>query len=74
MGSKSFWLDAIERCVRTIAQTAVALITAGQVAWDVDWQQVLGVSATAGLISVLTSVASSARGGTLSPASALKED
>lgn len=59
MHTEVFWHAAAERAVKTVAQTAAALIGAGAVSiLDVDWQQVLGVSATAGVLSLLTSVAS----------------
>jgi len=62
--TKAFWHATAERAVKTLAQTAAALIGAGVVnIVDVDWQQVVGVSATAALLSVLTSVASANVGG-----------
>lgn len=64
MHTKAFWHATAERAVKTLAQTAAALIGAGVVnIVDVDWQQVVGVSATAALLSVLTSVASANVGG-----------
>ena len=55
-----FWKDAVERAVKTAAQTAVALLGTGLVGvLDVDWLQVLSVSAVAALVSLLTSVSSS---------------
>jgi uncharacterized membrane protein YdfJ with MMPL/SSD domain len=49
---------AIERAVKTVAQTAVAVITASAALSivDLDFAQLLGVSALAGLMSLLTSV------------------
>jgi uncharacterized membrane protein YdfJ with MMPL/SSD domain len=49
---------AIERAVKTVAQTAVAVITASAALSivDLDFGQLLGVSALAGLMSLLTSV------------------
>jgi uncharacterized membrane protein YdfJ with MMPL/SSD domain len=49
---------SIERAVKTVAQTAVAVITASAALSivDVDFAQVVGVSALAGLMSLLTSV------------------
>jgi uncharacterized membrane protein YdfJ with MMPL/SSD domain len=49
---------SIERAVKTVAQTAVAVITASAALsiMDVDFTQVIGVSALAGLMSLLTSV------------------
>lgn len=74
MMTKSFWIDAAERAVKTFAQTVVALLTAGRAVWEVDWPQALGVGATAAAISLLTSIASAGRAGTVSPASAVRED
>ena len=50
---------AVERAVKTLAQTAVAVITASQVAGiiEVSWVDVLSVSALAGVVSLLTSIA-----------------
>jgi hypothetical protein len=50
---------SLERAVKTIAQTAVAVITASQVAGiiEVSWLDVVSVSALAGVVSFLTSVA-----------------
>lgn len=54
---KNFWKAAIVRMVKTIAQTALSLLTVGQAVLDVDWLNVISVSAVAGLISLLTSIA-----------------
>lgn len=40
-----------------MAQTAVSMLTVGQAVLDVNWVNVLSVSAVAGVISMLTSVA-----------------
>lgn len=49
---------AIIRAVRTVAQTAVALLTTGYIGvLDVDWIGVLSASALAGIVSLLTSLA-----------------
>ena len=52
------WLrSALTRAVRTIAQTAVALLTTGAVGLlDVDWLSVASASALAGVVSILTSL------------------
>jgi uncharacterized membrane protein YdfJ with MMPL/SSD domain len=49
---------SVERAVKTVAQTAVAVITASAALsiLEVDFAQVLGVSALAGVMSLLTSV------------------
>ena len=54
---KSFWKAAFVRAIKTIAQTALSLLTVGQAVLDVDWLNVISVSAVAGLISILTSIA-----------------
>lgn len=70
MFSARFVRDAVERAVKTAAQTAVGLLTADQVIGllDVDWGQGASVVGLATLISLLTSVAS-ARVGKLGTAS-----
>ena len=52
------YLDyAVERSLKTVAQVAIAAIGATAVGvLDVDWAQVLSVSALAGIMSLLTSV------------------
>lgn len=52
------YLDyAVERCVKTISQTALATIGSAAIGvLDVDWTLVLSVSALAGVMSLLTSV------------------
>jgi hypothetical protein len=50
---------SLERAVKTVAQTAVAVITSSQVVGiiDVSWIDVVSVSALAGVLSLLTSIA-----------------
>ena len=56
---KEFWIAAVERAVKTVAQTAVATITAGATGLlEIDWVQIGSVSALAGLVSLLTSIGS----------------
>ena len=45
------------RCVRTIAQTAVAMIGTAVVMSDVNWGMVVSASLLSGILSILTSVA-----------------
>lgn len=45
------------RAVKTIAQTAAALIGTGAVISEVDWTMVMSASFIAGLLSLLTSLA-----------------
>lgn len=58
--SRDFWSMAFERMVKTIAQTAVATITASTFIPTVGdaWITVGTTSGLAGLISVLTSMSS----------------
>lgn len=45
------------RALKTMAQTAVALVPTAVMLTEVDWIIVLGTSLTAGILSLLTSVA-----------------
>lgn len=52
------WLCAAGiRAVKTIAQTAVAMIPAAVTIAAVDWATVIGTAALAGVVSLLTSLA-----------------
>lgn len=52
------WLKpALIRAIKTVAQTAVAMIGTSVVISDVNWAMVLSASLLAGLLSVLTSIA-----------------
>lgn len=63
MFTKLFWKDAVERAIKTAAQAAVALLTSGVTGIvDVDWMNVLSVSALAFVTSVLTSLISANTG------------
>lgn len=53
------YLDySVERALKTLAQTAIAVITGSQVlnVIQVDWAQVAGISALAAVMSLLNSV------------------
>lgn len=54
---KDFIKAASIRAVRTIAQTAVAMIGTSLVMSDVNWAAVASASILAGILSLLTSVA-----------------
>ena len=58
---KTNWRDwikcALIRAIKTVAQSAIALIGVACVISDVDWIYVGSASALAGLISILTSLA-----------------
>lgn len=55
--NKKWWRAAGIRAVKSIAQTAAAMLTMGQAVLEVSWLNVISVSATAGIISMLTSIA-----------------
>ncbi|MEI3845306.1 MULTISPECIES: holin [unclassified Microbacterium] len=61
--NKAFWVDTFDRAVSTVAQSAVAVLTANVTGLlDVDWTQMASVAGLAGLVSVLTSVAFRGKG------------
>lgn len=55
--SKKWWIAAGTRALKTIAQTAVAIIGTSALMSDVNWVVVLSASALAGILSLLTSIA-----------------
>ena len=57
--STAFWASAGERAIKTVAQTALALLGTSQLisVVNVDWAQIGGVSILAGILSLLTSIA-----------------
>lgn len=59
MWSHTYWIAVTERAVKTVSQTAAALLVgSGAGLLDVDWVSVVSVSGLAGLVSVLTSIGS----------------
>lgn len=60
MFTTEFWKSTAERAIKTFAQTLVAIIGVNVAVpiWQIGWQEVLGVAATATVLSVLTSIAS----------------
>lgn len=57
MMTKEFWKAALIRALRTIAQTAVATIGTTAAMQDVNWFMVGSTSLLAGILSILTSIA-----------------
>ena len=55
--TKKFWIAAGVRAIRTVCQTAVAAIGTAYVLQDVNWLAVVSASVLAGILSLLTSVA-----------------
>lgn len=54
---KEFWKAAGIRALRTVCQTAVAMIPASAMIQEVDWITVVSTAALAGVMSIFTSVA-----------------
>ena len=54
--NNQFWKATLNRAVRTIAQTAVAMIGTSVVMSDVKWEMVISASLLSGILSVLTSI------------------
>ena len=55
--TKKWFKCAGVRAIKTIAQTAVALIGVGTVMSDIDWVMVASASLLSGILSILTSIA-----------------
>lgn len=55
--NKKWWKAAGIRAVKTVAQTAVAMLPVGLMIQEVNWLMVAGTAALAGVASLLTSVA-----------------
>ena len=53
----TFIKSALIRALRTVCQTAVAMIGTAVVLSDVNWWMVVSASILAGILSILTSVA-----------------
>lgn len=52
------WIKASGvRAIKTVAQTAVAIIGTSVTVGNVDWKMVVSASVLAGIVSILTSVA-----------------
>lgn len=62
MFTVGFWKDAAERAIKTFAQALVAAIAVGTPIMELDFAQGAGIAATASLVSILTSIASSGVG------------
>ncbi|MBO6272792.1 hypothetical protein J6O48_08445 [bacterium] len=57
VGTLKWWKAAGIRAIKTMAQTAVALLPASAMITEVDWKVVVGTAALAGAASLLTSLA-----------------
>ena len=57
VNTKKWMLNAGIRAVKTMAQTAVAVMGTSTILSEVDWRMVLSSAVVAGIVSLLTSVA-----------------
>lgn len=57
MNWKKWTRAAAIRCIKTIAQAAVAGIGTAAVMADIDWKYIVSASILAGILSLLTSLA-----------------
>lgn len=59
--NKDYWIKWIKaagiRAIKTVAQTAVGMITVGAAVSEINWTYVVSVSVVAGVCSLLTSLA-----------------
>lgn len=61
MFTATFWKDAIERAIKTAAQSAIGVLTVGPLA-NIDWEASAGVVGVATAVSILTSIVSTGKG------------
>lgn len=54
--TKTFWMQALERAIKTAAQTFLALDITNLL--DIDWPDMLGVAGAAAVLSIATSIVS----------------
>lgn len=71
--TKAFWSYAGERALKTVAQTAISLLTIGGIAGvlDVAWIPLASAVALAGIISILTSLTAYTPTGIVVPSTVL---
>lgn len=75
MFTRDFWVDTLERAIRTACQAALSAGVVGGVGlFQVDWLNVCGIALVAAVASVLTCVASSGKTDSISPASFATSD
>lgn len=73
--TRDFWVDTLERAIRTACQAALSAGVVGGVGlFQVDWLNVAGIALVAAVASVLTCVASSGKTDAISPASFAMSD
>lgn len=55
--NKDWWIETGVRTVRTVAQTALSMLTVGQAVMEVNWLNVISVSVVSGVMCILTAIA-----------------
>ena len=55
--SKDFWKASLLRALRTVCQSAIALIPTQALLFEVDWKLIASASLLDGIVSILTSIA-----------------
>lgn len=55
--TKQWWLAALNRAIRSMAQAAIASLGTTALITEVDWKIVIATAAMTGLLSILTSIA-----------------
>lgn len=73
MWTKVFWLDTLDRSIRTFAQALLSTLTVGTAIYELDWTAGMGIAATAAAASVLTSISTSGVGAADTPAIVIPE-
>lgn len=56
INNKEFLIAALNRALRTVAQTAIATIGTAALMSEVNWTAVASASLLAGILSILTSI------------------
>lgn len=54
--NKEFWKAAFNRAIRTLCQTALAVIGTNALMGDIKWLELISASCLAAIVSLLTSV------------------
>ena len=54
---KEWFLAALVRAIKTMAQVMISMIGVGAAFSDIDWVKILSVAGVSGILSILTSIA-----------------
>lgn len=54
--NKVWWNKALIRCIKTMAQSGIAVIGTSTIISQIDWKVVVSTVAVSGLLSLLTSL------------------